>query len=127
MNGDAAAVSALLDAGADPNTFDDLGKTPLHYAAERAHVGVMRSLLERGAQVDAHDEATAGNTPLGEVAGNCSLAVARVLVDAGADPTVPGWMQLTALDRSRDRQRGDGPSVHSLLQRAAGARRSRRL
>jgi ankyrin repeat protein len=59
-----------------------------------------------------------GNTPLGEVAGNCSLEVARLLVEAGADPSIPGWMQVSALDRSTERKRGDGPAVHALLQRA---------
>ena len=125
MNGDASTVSSLLAAGADPNRFDDLGKTPLHYAAEQAHLGVMRLFLENGAHVDAHDETKIGNTPLGEVAGNCSLEIARMLVEAGADPTIPGWMQLSALDRSRERKRGDGPSVHALLENAARMRRRR--
>ena len=41
--------------------------------------------------------------------------MAKLLVDAGADPTVPGWMQLTALHQSENRKRGDGPRVHELL------------
>jgi hypothetical protein len=42
----------------------------------------MRLLLEAGADVNAHDEPRIGNTVLREVAGTCSLAVAKVLVDA---------------------------------------------
>jgi ankyrin repeat protein len=121
--GDRDAVSALLASGANPNAFDDLGKTPLHYAAERAHLEVMKVLLQSGADVNAHDEARIGNTPLGEVAGSCSLEVARILVEAGADPTIPGWTQISALDLSRDRKRGDGPLVHSLLKEVADRRR----
>jgi len=124
MAGDLDAVSALLALGANPNAFDDLGKTPLHYAAERAHLEVMKVLLQSGADVNAHDEARIGNTPLGDVAGSCSLEVARILVEAGADPMIPGWMQLSALDRSRDRKRGDGPLVHSLLKEVADRRRA---
>jgi len=125
MDGDIDRVTALLAAGVDPNRFDGLGKTPLHYAAERAHLGVMRLLLENGAHVDAHDEAMIGNTPLAQVAGDCSLEVARILVEAGADPTIPGWMQLSALDRSVTRKRGEGPSVHALLENAARTGRRR--
>jgi hypothetical protein len=86
------------------------------YAAKSGHIEVMKILLENGADVNAHEEAKIGNTALREVAENCSYEVAKVLVDAGADPTIPGWMQLTALDKSEQRKRGDGPKVHSLLQ-----------
>jgi ankyrin repeat protein len=113
----------LLDGGYDINAFDDLGKTPLHYAVESDRFEVARYLIDRGANVDAHDEARIGNTPLREVAGNCSLRIAQLLIDAGADPTIPGWMQLTALDKAERRQRGDGPKVYELLLRAAATRR----
>ena len=56
----------------------------------------MRVLVEAGADVNAHEEARIGNTPLREVADECSLAVATFLVDSGAHPRIPGWMQLTA-------------------------------
>jgi hypothetical protein len=39
------------------------------------------------------------------------------------NPTIPGWMQLTALDRARKRKRGDGPGVYELLMRAAESKR----
>lgn len=64
-----------------------------------------------------------GNTPLGEVADTCSLAMAKLLVDAGANPTIEGWMQLTALDKAARRRRDDGPKVYELLSQAARRRR----
>lgn len=76
-------------------------------------------MLAAGAKVDARDEARAGNTALAEVAAECSLEMAKALVEAGADPTIPGWMQLTALDRAKKRQRDDGPKVYELLLAAA--------
>jgi ankyrin repeat protein len=109
----------LLEQKFDPNAFDDLGKTPLHYAAEGEHLEVMRLLLDSGADVNAHDESVIGNTTLGEVAGNCSLAVAKLLIEAGADPTIQGWMQLTAVDKARERKRSEGPRVSQLLETAA--------
>jgi len=76
-------------------------------------------LLDAGAEVNAHDEAHAGNTPLAEVAGRCGLEIAEVLVVNGADPTIPGWMQLSALDRSSGRKRSEGRRVFELLRNAA--------
>ena len=124
-DGDLDELRRLIAEGENVNAFDDLGKTPLHYAAERERLDVARYLIDHGADVNAHDEASIGNTPLGEVAATCSYAMAKVLVDAGADPTIPGWMQLTALDRSQNRKRGEGPMVYDLLVGAAKGRRGR--
>jgi ankyrin repeat protein len=120
----AALVQALLVKGLPPSVFDDLGMTPLHYAAQEGHLPVMDLLLRAGADVDAHDERTIGNTPLGDVAGNCSYEVAERLVAAGADPTVQGWMRLSALDRARKRKRPEGVRVRKLLEAAADKRKS---
>jgi|ERR1044071_6799719 len=119
QDGNLAEVTRLLNEGHDPNAFDDLGKTPLHYAAERGHLDVMRQLLVSGANVNAHDERVIGNTVLRDVASNCSFDVAKTLVDAGANPTIPGWMRLTALDKSEEREKPEGVRVHQLLLRAA--------
>jgi ankyrin repeat protein len=102
------------------NAFDEIGKTPLHYAVEKEHFDVVRFLIEAGADVNAHHESTIGNTPLAEVAGNCSLGMANLLINAGADPTIRGWMQLNALDRAQNRKRNDGPKVYQLLLKASG-------
>jgi ankyrin repeat protein len=113
--GDVSAVKAFLAEGHDPNVFDDLSFTPLHYAAREEHLHVIRLLLDAGADVNAHDESRIGDTPLGSIAGNCSLAVAQLLIGAGADPNLRGWMQLCALDRAKNRKRNDGPKVYELL------------
>jgi ankyrin repeat protein len=122
QGGDLALVQELLGKGCLPNAFDDLGMTPLHYAAQEGHLPVIDLLLRAEADVDAHDERTIGNTPLGEVAGNCSYEVAERLIAAGADPTVKGWMQLTALDHARKRKRPEGVRVRELLEAAAKKR-----
>jgi hypothetical protein len=81
-------------------------------------------LIDHGAAVNAQHEPSIGDTPLGEVAGSCSYKMASLLVAAGADPTMRGWMQLNALDRAKGRKRGDGPRVYALLVQS-GSRRSR--
>jgi ankyrin repeat protein len=119
QDGDLIRVRQLLAEGRSPNAIDDLSRTPLHYAAERGHIDAMRLLLESGADVNAHDEPRIGNTVLREVAGTCSLAVAEVLTDAGADPRIPGWMQLTALHVAEQRKDPEGQRVYALLKDAA--------
>jgi uncharacterized protein len=42
VNGDAALIRALLDAGADPNEALPLGRTPLMLAARTGHVDAMK-------------------------------------------------------------------------------------
>lgn len=86
------------------------------------HLEVVRFLLSKGADVNAHNEDGAGESPLGEVAATCSMELAAILVDAGANPTIPGWMGISALDRALKRVRGDGPEVCALLLSAAKTR-----
>jgi ankyrin repeat protein len=49
--GDVTALSALLDAGNDPDQYDGQGWTPLLWASARGHAGAVRLLLDRGADV----------------------------------------------------------------------------
>lgn len=111
-------VVKLLKEGSNPNLFDDLGMTPLMYSAKREHIEIIKVLLELGASINIRCVEKNGNTVLGEVAGSCSYEVAKILIEAGANPTIPGWMQLTALDRAEKRKRGDGPRVYELLKSA---------
>jgi ankyrin repeat protein len=117
--GDLPSVKELLDNGSNPNQFDEIGNTPLHYASKGGHHDVMRALIAAGANVNAHHEETISDTALAGIAGNCSLETATILIQAGADPRIRGWMQLNALDRAEKRKRDDGPAVYRLLQDAA--------
>lgn len=65
-------------------------------------------VLEAGVDINTRDESTISNTPLGAIAGNCNFEVAKLLIDAGANPTIPGWMQLTALHRAKTRKKTRG-------------------
>lgn len=62
LAGDAAAVAALLDAGAPVDSRNEARETPLHAAADGGHADIVRLLLARGA--DAHAVEEGGQTPL---------------------------------------------------------------
>jgi ankyrin repeat protein len=119
QRGDIEVVKSFLAKGSNINAFDDISFTPLHHAANEGHLDLIKVLLEAGADVNAHEEARIGNTPLGEIAGNCSFEIARLLIAAGADPTIRGWMQLSALDRAEARKKAEGRKVYELLVEAA--------
>ena len=115
QEGDIEKIRSLLASGCDVNSFDEIGKTPLHYAVRNENIELVKFLLKSGANVNARCEAQIGDTPLADAAGTCSLEMAKLLIEAGADPRIRGWMQLCALDRAKDRKRGDGPSVYAIL------------
>jgi ankyrin repeat protein len=81
--GDAQAVEALLDSGADINARDERNQTALHHAANGGHNPVVKLLLERGADVNAKN--LFEHTPLLWAVFGGSLDTVRTLLSAGAD------------------------------------------
>jgi ankyrin repeat protein len=49
------AVKMCLDLGIDPNVADDQGRTALHGAAHKGRTEVIQLLVDRGANLEAHD------------------------------------------------------------------------
>ena len=99
------------------NVFDELSLTPLMHAAKNGQVEAVKLLLAAGADVNAHDARLIGNTALNEVAGDGDFTMIETLLEAGADPTIRGWMNLNALDRASHRLRS--PAIYTMLQEAA--------
>jgi ankyrin repeat protein len=116
QEGDLDRARELVGNGYDVNAFaEGLSLTPVHYAAENEHIEMMRFLLSVGADVNARKEDMVGETPLGHLAACCSYEVAELLIRAGANPIIPGWMQLTALYRAGKRKKKEGKRVYKLL------------
>jgi len=82
--GDAAAVTSLLDKGADVNAKFRYGATALFKAAERGNTEVTKVLLERGADVKVKDTFY-GATAMTWALDGDHLEVVRLLLQKGAD------------------------------------------
>ena len=93
-----ANTTKLLNEGADVNAADNEGLTPLHAAASRDSVDVVRILLDAGADINA--QSNTGETPLYDAVRNTTpgaLDIIRLLRERGADPTIPTEKGSTAL------------------------------
>ena len=99
--GDEEEVRKLLeDRRYDVNCVDDLGWTPLHKAASKGHLGVVRVLVK--ADVNAHDKC--GDTPLHKAASEGHLDVVRVLAsEFKADVNAHDWDGDTPLHKAAGR------------------------
>lgn len=82
------------------NVFDELGCSALHASVRDEEYADAKWLIENGADVNAACEALIGYTPLDYAVTNCDLPMIRLLLNAGANPNIPTWMWLTAIDRA---------------------------
>lgn len=82
--GNAEAVAALLEQGANPNATRRGGRSALHLAAQGGHLKVMRLLIDHGADVQA--KGSHGRTVLTEAAASRDPQAVRMLLEAGAEP-----------------------------------------
>ena len=127
--GNAEIADILANAGAILEVTTRLGAyTPLHVASRKGAAGVVRVLLDAGADPSAM--ASTGSTPLHLVAGAGSAEGARHLLDAGAELDArAGEAQQTPLmfAASADRadvvtlllERGADPNITTTLMEAA--------
>ena len=83
-------LTYLLNNGSDVDETNGFGKTPLMAAAQYNRLDAAQILLRRGAHVNATiwngDLANDARSPLMYAAANSSLAMIKLLLDAGADP-----------------------------------------
>jgi ankyrin repeat protein len=102
LKGFAEVCKKLIDRDADVNKP---GWTPLHYATTGGHLRVMQLLLDKHAYIDA--ASPNGSTPLMMAALYASPSAVKLLLDAGADPSLKNNLGLTAIEFARNAQRTD--------------------
>lgn len=83
-SGNVERVTALLKQGVNPNCADDIGQTPLLFAARNGHTEVVKALLDGGADVDNVSNFNK-RTALYEAAIRFHYDTAKVLIAAGGD------------------------------------------
>jgi uncharacterized protein len=84
------AVKMCLDFGIDPNVADDQGRTALHGAAHKGRTDVIQLLVDRGANLEAHDLGSR-DTFAGAMKGMTWIPLdwARGLVRVGVQSAIP--------------------------------------
>ncbi|ERF68520.1 hypothetical protein EPUS_05659 [Endocarpon pusillum Z07020] len=79
-----SCVELLIEEGADLESRDELGRTPLAVAARVGNTILVQPLLDKGADLESRDNL--GQTPLVLAVRNCRVAIVHLLLDRGADP-----------------------------------------
>ena len=105
-NGLIELCQKLIAKGADVNKP---GWTPLHYAATRGHLPVMSLLLDNYAYIDA--ASPNGSTPLMMAAFYGTPSAVKLLLEAGADPSIKNDQGLTAIDFAQRNNRLDSAEI----------------
>jgi Ankyrin repeats (3 copies) len=98
-------VREALKNGADIDADDQSGKTPLHWASERGHLGIVRLLIEHHANTEAQDHE--GLTSLHRAVQAGNFDIVSELVNAHVDANKPTFDQRTPLHLAVESKRTD--------------------
>ncbi|MES2151455.1 MAG: ankyrin repeat domain-containing protein [Pseudomonadota bacterium] len=114
--GNLSQISSLVAEGFEIDAFDDLSRTPLHYAVEEGQLGAAQLLISLGSNVNRHDEEMIGETPLCLAVQGDSPEIVGLLMAHGAIADIPGWMGLTARVRAKKRSDENGKIIAAMLE-----------
>jgi len=95
QSGDRKAALAMIASGADVNTAQPDGTTPLHWAAYRVDHELVQTLLKKGARADVVNRY--GASPLAEAARVADVDIVGMLLETGADANATNEDGQTAL------------------------------
>lgn len=92
-----ADLTRALDDRGVLNSYSFDGWTPLHLASFFGHEDAVRTLLDAGSTIDAISCNSLRNTPLHAAAAGRHTGVALLLLERGADGSIPDSGEYTAL------------------------------
>jgi ankyrin repeat protein len=113
LNGMYETAIRLIERDADVNKP---GWTPLHYAATNSHISIIQLLLDHHAYIDA--ASPNGSTPLMMAAMYGNASALKMLLEAGADPTLKNALGLTAIDFANQVHHADSVEILAAFIRA---------
>ena len=99
-SGDKAAIQTLLQQDSSLANIRDAAiySTPLHFAAHRGYLDIVKLLLKAGAEVNALENNSSNSTPLHWAATGGHIEVVKLLVESGAElEVIDDWYTLTAI------------------------------
>jgi ankyrin repeat protein len=120
LEGDCDLMALLLHEEANKdliNQFDDLSNTPLMEAVAHGQYLLAKFLLDQGADVNACEQERAGNNAIKIAVETGNLEMTNLLMDHGADPRVPGWMNVCAVDRAERNVKAHRTNAEAILKR----------
>ncbi len=82
---DSLATMLVEEGSVDPNSRDELGLSPLHFAAARGSIDLMKALLKRGARPDERGRDDQGPLFMACITGHAEAV--RELLKAGVSPS----------------------------------------
>ncbi len=97
------------------NHFNHQQHVPLFDAVQNNNLEMAATLLKAGAHVNAMAFPKVANTALKNAAEAGTVGMVQLLLEYGADPTIPGWMMRTSLCEASGRRDKDGPTILRLL------------
>lgn len=101
MANNAGAIHILCERGVDPNTLNRDGDPPLMWASRMGNAKAIEALIECGADVNLGDRNR--NRPIH----HATMKTVRLLLDAGADPTLKDRQGFDALAKAKKYGKGD--------------------
>ena len=116
QDGDVEMVEFFLshDCPLTLEQFDYVQQTPLIRAADNGKTDVVVRLLSARVNPNANDEHRIGNTAIREAVRGGHTDIVSLLLRAGADPTITGWMGISAVDQAWDEIESDNATIKAI-------------